>query len=225
MREISSRAAIALLDLLALLFLARVAGQALVAFAGVTWLPPMASWYSGLLPYALLLPAQILVLIVQLALAIDARRGRGLFSRPRPRLGRRLRIISYVYAGAMLFRYIVTQTDGIPVAFHLVLATYLYVLGRLLVPEVTGTSFAACRSDSKTRHGAGAMFAGTCGRLREDGDEKAEPDANDPGWQAGREATPHVERGQTDGAVARSEDRARRDDSARRDDRSDRLAR
>jgi hypothetical protein len=38
-----------LLSLLAGLFLARVAGQALVAFLDVSWLPPTDAWYSGLL--------------------------------------------------------------------------------------------------------------------------------------------------------------------------------
>jgi hypothetical protein len=51
----ASRAAV-VLTVLTLVFLARVAGQALVVFFGVTWLPPPDSWYSGLLPYPLLLP-------------------------------------------------------------------------------------------------------------------------------------------------------------------------
>jgi len=36
-----------------------------------------------------------------------------------------------VYAVAMVVRYALTQTHEIPVAFHFVLAGYLYTLGRL----------------------------------------------------------------------------------------------
>ena len=42
------------------LFVLRVVGQALVAFLGVWFLPPMQAWYSGLLPYTYLLPAQLI---------------------------------------------------------------------------------------------------------------------------------------------------------------------
>ena len=117
-------------EVLTVLFAGRVLGQALVAFAGVTWLPAMDAWYSGLLPYPVLLPAQILILLVQVKLNLDARRGRGLFARPRPRLGRTVKVVSYFYAAAMLARYVLTGTHAIPVAFHLVLAAYLFLLGR-----------------------------------------------------------------------------------------------
>ena len=48
------------------LFAARVLGQALVAFLDVPLLPPMSAWYSGLLPYPILLPTQLLILADQL---------------------------------------------------------------------------------------------------------------------------------------------------------------
>jgi hypothetical protein len=54
-----------LLSVLAFLFLLRVLGQALVFFAGVTALPPMSEWYSGLLPYPLLLPTQVAIVGLQ----------------------------------------------------------------------------------------------------------------------------------------------------------------
>lgn len=44
------------------LFLARVLGQILVVFLHVPYLPTAAEWYSGLLPYPLLLPTQIAIL-------------------------------------------------------------------------------------------------------------------------------------------------------------------
>src|SRR3989449_8511904 len=42
------------------LFCLRVAGQALVAAFAVPFLPPMQQWYSGVMPYPILLPVQIL---------------------------------------------------------------------------------------------------------------------------------------------------------------------
>ena len=41
------------------LFFVRVLGQIEVLLLAPDWLPPMAAWYSGLLPYPILLPAQI----------------------------------------------------------------------------------------------------------------------------------------------------------------------
>jgi hypothetical protein len=126
-RDASGTASV--LTLFTALFFARVAGQALVAFAGVTWLPPMDAWYSGLLPYPVLLPAQILILGAQLTIDWQVWRGTGLFARSRPRVGPALRGFSYVYALAMLVRWLVTRTHGIPIVFHWVLAAYLFTLG------------------------------------------------------------------------------------------------
>ena len=56
------------------LFVLRVAGQAMVAFWGAPWLPPMERWYSGLLPYPLLLPAQIVIIVLMAKICSDSRR-------------------------------------------------------------------------------------------------------------------------------------------------------
>jgi hypothetical protein len=119
------------LSILTLLFFARVLGQALVAFTSVGWLPRMDAWYSGLLPYPILLPAQVLILAVQVAIDRDAWRGRGFFARDRPRAGRRLQWLAGAYALAMLGRLAVTRSHPIPVVFHWVLAAYLFAVGRL----------------------------------------------------------------------------------------------
>lgn len=127
------------LSLLAFLFFLRVLGQVLVAFFGVSFLPPMPEWYSGLLPYPILLPVQVLMLTVQAKIAADFARGRGLFVVPRPALGRGLQGFSLVYFAAMGLRYVVTMAwhperrwfgGTIPILFHWVLAAYLFVLGR-----------------------------------------------------------------------------------------------
>jgi hypothetical protein len=129
-----------LLSVLAFLFLLRVLGQALVAFAGVTVLPPMSEWYSGLLPYPLLLPAQIAILALQAWISLQFARGHGALITPRPRVGRVLIALSVVYFVAMAVRYALTMTwyperrwlgtGTIPIVFHWVLAAYLFTFGR-----------------------------------------------------------------------------------------------
>ena len=146
-RPASSAAAV--LTVLTLLFLARVAGQALVVFVGVAWLPPVESWYSGLLPYPVLLPAQLVILAAQAVLDRAAWTGRAWLVRPRPEAARRLRWFSYAYAVAMAVRWAVTGTHGIPVVFHWVLAAYLYTLAGLwrpaAEPSASRTPLAAAR--------------------------------------------------------------------------------
>ena len=126
-----------------------MAGQALVVFAGVTWLPPVESWYSGLLPYPVLLPAQIVILAAQAILDRAAWTGRGWLVRSRPDAVRRLRWFSYLYAVAMAVRWVVTGTHAIPVLFHWVLAAYLYTLAGLwrpaAAPSASRTPLAAAR--------------------------------------------------------------------------------
>ena len=117
------------LSILTVLFAARVAGQALVAFAGVTWLPPMEAWFSGLLPYPVLLPIQIAILVGQVAVDAAVLRGGGR-ARPRPRIARALCWLGRGYAAAMAIRYGLTRTHAIPVVFHWVLAAYLLLLAR-----------------------------------------------------------------------------------------------
>jgi hypothetical protein len=139
-QAIPTRPYAALLGVLAALFLLRVVGQALVAFLRTPGLPPMGEWSSGLLPYPLLLPTQALILGLLGWICADFARGQGYWVRPRPRLGRWLGRIGYVYAGVMLVRYVVTMalhperrwlgTGTIPIVFHWVLAAYLLVLAR-----------------------------------------------------------------------------------------------
>lgn len=116
------------------LFLLRVLGQIEVVLIAPAWLPPMEQWYSGLLPYPLLLPAQIALLMLMTGLVVRERRVRR-FANDR----NWLRIVSLIYFAAMLARLIiqylrgaddVIDAGGIPVAFHWVLALFLLVLSR-----------------------------------------------------------------------------------------------
>ncbi|MGH7304856.1 MAG: hypothetical protein ACRELZ_16340 [Candidatus Rokuibacteriota bacterium] len=141
-----SRSAI-VLCVLTVLFGIRIAGQALVAFFDVTWLPPMDAWFSGLLPYPVLLPLQIAIVLVQIVIDRATWRGRGFFGRPRPRAGRGLQGFACVYALSMVVRYAVTLSHPLPIVFHWVLAAYLFTLGRLMrlsnghtAPAVEATS-------------------------------------------------------------------------------------
>lgn len=116
------------------LFLLRVLGQIEVVLIAPAWLPTMEQWYSGLLPYPLLLPAQILVLMLMTALTVnEMHRAHAAASREW------LRIAALIYFAAMLARLVVQllrgaddviAAGGIPVAFHWVLALFLLVLSR-----------------------------------------------------------------------------------------------
>jgi hypothetical protein len=127
------------LSLLAVAFFCRVLGQALVAFYDIRFLPPMDAWYSGLVPYPVLLPIQIVILVLQAKISADLWRDAGFFAVRRPRVGRLLCWFSFFYFAAMLLRYILTMAlypeqrwlgGSIPIFFHWVLAAYLFLLGR-----------------------------------------------------------------------------------------------
>ena len=116
------------------LFLLRVLGQVEVWLLAPAWLPPMDAWYSGLLPYPLLLPVQILILMLMTGLVVNEMRC--------PYRGQRrgwLEGVAVVYFAVMLSRlsiqYLrgaedVIAAGGIPVAFHWVLALFLLVLAK-----------------------------------------------------------------------------------------------
>ena len=65
------RAYAAVMGVLLALFLLRVVGQVVVATAAPRWLPPMARWYSGVMPYRYLLPTQIVFLVVMTAMTVS----------------------------------------------------------------------------------------------------------------------------------------------------------
>ena len=118
------------------LFLLRVVGQLYVRLRRPAWLPPTEEW--NLTPYRLLLPAQIAILGVMAWLDVAFSLGEGEPVEPRPWLGEALLAFSYIYAGVMALRYVVRMTrrpserwfgGTIPIVFHFVLASYVYVLG------------------------------------------------------------------------------------------------
>lgn len=128
-----------ILGILTGLFILRVVGQAFVAFTDARFLPPMAQWYSGLMPYPLLLPTQLVMIAVMGLIVRDISRSRGTFAATRRRLGPWLVGFSYLYALSMVIRYVTTMvlypelrwfSHTIPIWFHIVLAAFVYTLGR-----------------------------------------------------------------------------------------------
>ena len=125
-----------ILAVCAALFALRVAGQAVVVAAAPRWLPPMEHWYSGLLPYRFLLPAQLALLALMTAVAADLCRGEGFFASGKwSNAALALTVAAGVYFFSMLARYFVTMAlrpelrwfkRTIPIWLHLALATALW---------------------------------------------------------------------------------------------------
>jgi hypothetical protein len=135
----ASRQAGILLWVCVALFAARVVGQLEVLLLQPPWLPDMEAWYSGLLPYPLLLPAQIAILMLMAVVAWNPRVRRRLFARRHPRAAGALRAFACLYFVAMAVRLALNVLDNsvdfwrqgaIPVAFHWVLALFVLVAGR-----------------------------------------------------------------------------------------------
>lgn len=118
------------------LFAFRVIAQPLALF--MPQLPAFDAWHGSVMPYPLLLAAQLLILALMIALNLACMRGR---LAPRPRLARILNLLGWVYFSGMLVRLLVGQTldpmpawfdRPLPTLFHLVLATWLLLLARRL---------------------------------------------------------------------------------------------
>ena len=133
-----------ILWLCALLMLLRVVGQLVVVLRAPRWLPPMEQWQSGLVPYPFLLSSQAVVLALMFWIAADVARGAGFWVSPMPALGRIVLVWSYLYAGAMVVRYVVRMTrrpdqrwlgGTIPIIFHCVLAAFQWTFAMQQVPR------------------------------------------------------------------------------------------
>lgn len=122
------------------LFFVRVTGQIMVGLYAPDWLPPMTAWYAGLLPYPLLLPAQLVVLMIMASVTAEQARHGSQFPQSHPTLARWLSRFAWLYAFAMAVRYLVATWitdmqhwyDGglIPVTFHWVLAGFIWLAVR-----------------------------------------------------------------------------------------------
>jgi hypothetical protein len=127
------------------LFAVRVIAQFEALLLAPEWLPPMETWFSGLLPYHLLLPAQIVLLVIMAAMAGNPRLRDGSFAADHPRGAGTLRVIALMYFAFMAGRLVLNVLDhgeefwrhgAIPVAFHWVLALFLLVSAREAPPSI-----------------------------------------------------------------------------------------
>ncbi len=118
------------------LFFARITGQFEVLLLAPDWLPAMGAWSSGLVPYAILLPVQIVILLVMCAVVVRSPEPAG---RSRVRVARTMRALALLYFLAMALRlgWIIHLHGGqyylngaIPVAFHWVLALFVLLQAR-----------------------------------------------------------------------------------------------
>lgn len=131
----------ALLAVLGVLFVGRVVGQLLVVTRGPSWLPPMTEWYSGALPYRPLLATQVAVVVILAATSAALLLELPVATIKRPDLGVALLWLGWLYLLSMVVRYVVRMARHpearwfgrtIPIAFHVVLASCVLVLGSYL---------------------------------------------------------------------------------------------
>jgi hypothetical protein len=132
----SARAYAVVMAVLLVLFLGRVIGQILAATIAPSWLPSMARWYSGLMPYRYLLPTQVVFLMVMTAMTVGVDRHAPPFGAISAGAGEWIVWASYVYALGMVVRSIryaraTRERRGvlIPIVFHFVLASFLFTYG------------------------------------------------------------------------------------------------
>jgi hypothetical protein len=127
---------VVLLWMLFVLFVGRVVGQILVAMAQPRWLPPMERWYSGVMPYRYLLPSQVVIIGLMIAMIVAVTNQAGPLGRTSAALGVTSVVASYVYAAGMIWRAVRRAMQPperrgvvIPIVFHFVLAAFLFVYG------------------------------------------------------------------------------------------------
>jgi hypothetical protein len=136
------------------LFFIRVVGQIEVLLVAPPWLPPMSAWYSGLLPYPMLLPLQIALLMLMCTIAI--RKSAAVSTARIAHSGGAsiLRALAILYFAVMVARlaWCVHRNGSdyylhgaIPIAFHWVLALFVLALLRHREPADCGTHHASVR--------------------------------------------------------------------------------
>ena len=111
------------------LFVLRVIGQALVAFLDVQFLPPMEAWYSGLMPYEVLLPSQVVIVALMAKISLDFTRGRGFFFEKNRFFATAWLWFGCLYLAAMIARALFLWDHPIPIVFHWVLAAFVITVG------------------------------------------------------------------------------------------------
>ena len=128
----------AYLALFIALFVLRVVGQIVVLLRAPSWLPPMTGDNWNLVPYRILLPSQVAILVLMCFILHGVCLAYGPFGTRRPALGTFLLLASAIYAHVMAARYVVRMIrkpdarwfgGAIPIVFHMVLAAFLLTWG------------------------------------------------------------------------------------------------
>lgn len=121
--------------LLLTLFCFRVAAQLIQVYWSVRWLPDFESWHSAVVFYPLLFCAQLMIIAFYGWMAWRVTTGRLV---PSARAGRVWTTLAIVYVAVMFVRLLIGASDVttvrwfhsyISIAFHFVLAGFLYVVG------------------------------------------------------------------------------------------------
>ncbi len=121
------------------LFVLRVLGQLLAYTASPMWLPPHRRWFSGVMPYHWLLPAQLVLIAVMTPVNRAVGTGTGPLDGPNPGASWWVLVVGSLYALAMVVRTVrrmmlPPHRRGvvIPIVFHFVLAAWVLVYGAWL---------------------------------------------------------------------------------------------
>lgn len=123
------------LYLLTGLFIFRVLAQLLVGFVEISFLPTFEQWHSGTMPYAILLMFQIAIIGLMVRVTLRIARNQAI---PKRQTGLILLVIGTLYFGSMLVRGALGLTlmsdsrwftNYIPTFFHLVLASFVLLVG------------------------------------------------------------------------------------------------
>jgi len=132
-----------ILEVCFFLFLVRVFGHIYVYYKSPVWLPPFDHWYSGTISYRAVAAWQTYMVSISAAGVLDVRFKLGLFSHEFwVSICPAMIVISYLYFGGMIFRYIWTMVRKperrwfkrtIPIWAHMVTAVYVYCLSKLIL--------------------------------------------------------------------------------------------
>ena len=117
-------------------FIFRVLGQLIQAVHPISLLPSFDAWQGSRLPYWMLLSSQIIIIFLFSTILLRILKGT---TRPSLALGRVLLVIGTLYFGVMIVRlfvgtFFLPDHDWfgarIPAFFHLVLSSFVLLLGR-----------------------------------------------------------------------------------------------
>lgn len=103
------------------------------------FLPPMAEWQSGVLPYPLLVFFQVAIIVLFGRIVRDYAKGKGFWTEPHRKRGMGILIFGAVYFSSMVVRYVLRMHfhpearwfgGTIPIFLHGILATFVMLVGR-----------------------------------------------------------------------------------------------